>query len=126
VFVLGPFAFVTIYPRFGPVDTLTSFCNAEGGGEYATAYGLLSKHAQQQVSLPAFTQMSRDANMVTCRSNGPIPFIFGETQASLNVSFEFMGNSGRSNVTDGSVMFVREHGEWRVDSVTADYFHFPS
>src|SRR5512143_141747 len=56
IVILTPVAFIVIYPRFGPVDTMTSFCMAEADGEYATAYALLSKHAQQGVSLDEFTQ----------------------------------------------------------------------
>ena len=86
IFILAPTAFLVIYPRFGPVDTMTSFCTAEGEGEYATAYGLLSKRAQQQESLDAFTQASRGANLMTCSVNNGIPFIFGGTQSSLDVT----------------------------------------
>jgi hypothetical protein len=126
VFILGPYAFVVIYPRFGPVDTLTAFCKAETDGEYATAYALLSKRAQQQMSLPAFTQASRNSNLVTCSEQLPIPFILGGTQASLDAYFEFVDGTGHSNQTDGSVTFVREHGEWRVDTVTSYYLNLPS
>ncbi len=123
IFVLAIPAFLVIYPRFGPVDTMTAFCTAEGEGEYATAYGLLSTHAQQHVSLNAFTQASRDANLMTCSVNNGIPIIFGGTQASLDANFQFIGSSSG---LDGSMRFVREHGAWRVDSTTPDLFHLSS
>lgn len=51
-----------------------------------------------------------------------IPIIFGETQASLDATFEFYDSSR----VDGSMVFVREHGEWRVDAMTPDVFQLPS
>lgn len=123
VFILAPSAFLVIYPRFGPVDTMTAFCRAEGDGEYATAYALLSKRAQQQAPLDAFTQASRDVNLMTCNVRNGIPIIFGGTQASLDVSYEAVGGSA---LDDGAMTFVREHGEWRVDSMTPDLFNFSS
>lgn len=122
VFILGPSAFLIIYPRFGPVDTMTSFCTAEGDGEYATAYVLLSKRAQQRLSLEAFTQASHNANLASCAVNHGIPIIFGETQARLDATFEFNDSSR----VDGAMSFVREHGEWRVDAMTPDVFHLTS
>lgn len=123
IFILAPTAFIVIYPRFGPVDTMTSFCAAEGEGEYATAYALLSKRAQQRMSLDAFTQASRDANLMTCSANHGIPIIFGGTRASLDASYQLIGSS---DGLDGSMSFVREHGEWRVDSMTPDLYHLSS
>ena len=40
IFILFPTAFIVIYPRFGPVDTMTSFCKAESDGESDTAYSV--------------------------------------------------------------------------------------
>ncbi|HEU0025689.1 MAG TPA: hypothetical protein VFQ25_01115 [Ktedonobacterales bacterium] len=77
VFVLTPSAFLVIYPRFGPVNTMTAFCTAEGEGEYATAYALLSKGAQQRVSLDAFTQTSHGVNLISCAPSRGIPLILG-------------------------------------------------
>ena len=123
IFILVPTAFLVIYPRFGPVDTMTAFCAAEGEGEYATAYALLSKHAQQHVSLDAFTQASRSANLMTCSARNGIPIIFGGTQASLDASYQFI--SGSDGI-DGSMSFVRQNGAWRVDSMTPDLYHLSS
>jgi hypothetical protein len=119
IFVLAPSAFLVIYPRFGPVDTMTSFCTAESDGEYATAYALLSKRAQQHESLDEFTNASRASNLISCTTNHGIPFIFGGTQAQLDVHFQFYGDS---TGIDGVMMFVREHGEWRVDSISPVMF----
>lgn len=96
IFVLAPTAFIVIYPRFGPVDTMTSFCKAEGEGEFDTAYALLSKRAQQRMSLDAFTQASRDANLMTCSANHGIPIIFGGTRASLDANYQLIGSSDGS------------------------------
>jgi hypothetical protein len=123
IFVLAPVTFLVVYPRFGPVDTMTAFCNAEGEGKYDTAYAVLSQRAQQRESLDAFTQASRDANLVSCSTNNGIPIIFGGTQASLDASFLVAGNSAG---LDGSMAFVREHGAWRVDAMTPDLFHLSS
>ncbi len=122
VLVLGSGAFLVIYPRFGPVDTMTSFCNAELDGKYATAYALLSKRTQQRISLDGFTQASQDANLESCFANHGIPIIFGGTQASLDVNFMFY-DRGEIN---GSMSFVREHDEWRIDAMTPDFFHLTS
>lgn len=122
VFVLGSGAFVVIYPRFGPVDTMTSFCNAELDGKYATAYALLSKRTQQRISLDGFTQASQGANLESCYANHGIPIIFWATQASLDATFQFYG----TGEIDGSMSFVREHGEWRVDAMAPDVFHLTS
>lgn len=115
IFILAPVAFIVIYPRFGPVDTMTSFCTAEGVGEYATAYALLSKHAQQQVSLDAFTQASRNANVESCSVNGGIPIILGGTQARLDVNYQLIGSD---QIVAGAMTFVREPGGWRVDTTS--------
>ncbi len=122
VFILGPSAFMIIYPRFGPVDTMTSFCTAEGDGEYATAYALLSKHVQQHVSLDTFKRASQNANLVSCNADHGIPIIFGGTQASLDASFQINGSNG----IDGSMTFVREQGQWRVDAMTPDLLQLAS
>lgn len=123
VFVVAPVTFIVVYPRFGPVDTMTSFCMAEAGGEYATAYGLLSTHAQQRESLDAFTQASHDASLISCTPNHGIPIILGGTQASLDVTYQLFDSS---NGLDGSMTFVREQGQWHVDSMSPDLFHFSS
>lgn len=120
--ILIPVAVIVVYPRFGPVDTMTSFCTAEGVGEYDSAYALLSKRAQQQVSLDAFTQASKSVNLVSCSANHGIPLILGGTQASLDANYRFIGDQG----TDGSMSFVRENGQWRVDSMSPDLFHLSS
>ena len=122
IFVLAPTAFLVIYPRFGPVDTMTAFCTAEGDGEYSAAYALLSKSAQQRVSLDAFTQASHNANLMTCSVNNGIPIILGGTRASLDASYNVIG----SDAVDGSMSFVRENGQWRIDSMTPDLFHLSS
>lgn len=122
VFVLAPATFIVIYPRFGPVDTMTSFCRAEGDGEYATAYALLSQRARQRVSLDAFTQASHDVTLISCTPDNGIPFIFGGTQSSLDATFQFASG----DAVDGSMSFVREHGEWRIDSMSPDPFHLSS
>lgn len=122
VLVLGSGAFLVIYPRFGPVDTMTSFCNAELDGKYTTAYALLSKHAQQRISLDNFTQASQGANLESCSPNHGIPIIFWATQASLDAAFQFYA----SGEVDGSMTFVREHDGWRVDTMTPDVFHLSS
>ncbi len=121
IFVLGPFAFIVIYPRFGPVDTMTSFCTAEGVGEYETAYALLSTRVQQHVSLDAFTQASRSANLVSCSASHGVPIIFGGTSASLDANYQLV-----SSELDGSMTFVREDGGWRVDSMTPDLLDLAS
>lgn len=115
IFILAPVAFVVIYPRVGPVDTMTSFCTAEGVGEYATAYGLLSQRAQQQVSLEAFTQESRAANLESCTVNGGIPIILGGSQARLDVNYQLINSN---QIVAGSMTFVRESGGWRVDTAS--------
>ncbi len=123
VFVLAPTAFLVIYPRFGPVDTMTAFCRAESDGDYASAYAMLSKRAQQRVSLAAFTQASRDAQLITCSPSNGIPIIFGGTQSSLDVTYQMVGSG---DAIDGSMAFVREGGAWRVDSMSPDLFHLSS
>ncbi len=123
IFVLAPTTFIVVYPRFGPVDTMTAFCTDEGVGEYATAYALLSKRAQERESLAAFTQASLAANLMTCSVSHGIPFIFGGTRASLDATFDLIG--GSSDI-DGSMTFVRENGAWRVDSMTPDLYHLSS
>lgn len=124
VFALAPVIFIVAYPRFGPVDTMTSFCRAEGEGEYAAAYALLSKQARQRTSLDAFTQASRAANLMTCFANHGIPLIFGGTRASLDTTYQIANNPNGG--LDGSMTFVRESGGWRVDSMSPDLFHFSS
>ena len=119
IVILAPFAFIVIYPRFGPVDTMTSFCTAEADGEYATAYALLSKRAQQGESLDDFTQASKSTVLVSCVVNKGIPFIFGGTKATLDVTYNAMGIS---NQADGTMSFVRENGQWRLDAMTPDLF----
>jgi hypothetical protein len=122
VFVLAPATFIVVYPRFGPVDTMTAFCTAEGDGDYATAYALLSSSARQRVSLDAFTQASQTTILMTCHPNNGIPLILGETQASLDATFQFASGDAE----DGAMSFVREHGEWRIDSMSPDPFHLSS
>jgi hypothetical protein len=123
IFILFPTAFIVIYPRFGPVDTMTSFCTAESDGEYDTAYALLSKGAQQRVSLDAFTQASHNVNLMSCSPSHGIPIIFGGTRASLDVNYQYLSSG---DALDGSMTFVREHGEWRVDSMTPDFLNLSS
>lgn len=123
LFILAPAAFIVIYPRFGPVDTMTAFCTAESDGDYAAAYALLSKRAQQRVSLDAFTHASRDANLMTCSVNHGIPIILGGARASLDVTYQLTSSS---EGIDGSIAFVHEGGAWRVDSTTPDLFHLSS
>ena len=115
--VIVPVAFFVVYPRFGPVDTMTSFCLAEGNGEYAQAYALLSQPAQQRESLTDFTRASQAASLEDCSVNGGVPFIFGETRATLNVTYTFY--QGIASSSDGTMSFVRENGQWRVDSTSA-------
>lgn len=122
VLIVIPVAAIVIYPRFGPVDTMTAFCTDEGVGEYSAAYALLSKRAQQQESLDAFTQASKSANLVTCSANHGIPLILGGTQASLDANYQFANGLG----SDGSMSFVRENGQWRVDAMSPDLFHLSS
>lgn len=122
-FILTPLTIILVYPRFGPVDTMTAFCQAEGEGDYNTAYGLLSSHAQDHVSPDAFAQASRGVNLLYCQPNHGIPFIFGGTRASLDAGYHFLDGSEQ----DGSMTFVRdEHGNWRVDSMTPDLFQLSS
>lgn len=123
ILVLAPVAFIVIYPRFGPVDTMTAFCNAEGDGEYAAAYALLSKRVQQHLSLDRFTNASQSAQLISCSPNHGIPFIFGGSQASLDVSFRIVYSD---NAVDGSMTFAHENGGWRVDSMTPDLFGLSS
>src|SRR5262249_2034650 len=118
IFVLSFPAFILIYPRFGPIDTMTSFCRAEGDGDYATAYGLLSQPVQQRVSLATFTQVSRNTILVSCSANHGIPIIFGGARARLDAHYDLSDSNG----FDGAMTFVREHDEWRVDSMTPDLF----
>lgn len=114
--IVLPIAFVVIYPRFGPVDTMNSFCLAESNGQYAQAYALLSQPAQKHESLATFTQSSRNYGLEACSVKGGIPFIFGGTQATLNVNYTFY--LGASTSSDGTMTFLRENGQWRVDSTS--------
>lgn len=118
ILIIGPGAFLVIYPRFGPVDTMTSFCKAEADGEYSSAYALLSQQAQARVTLDSFTRASQNTVLVSCSPSHGIPVIFGGTQASLDVSYQVVGH----DAFNGSMSFVREHGEWRVDSMAPDIF----
>ncbi len=120
ILILAPTAFLVIYPRFGPVDTLTAFCTAETDGEYSTAYGLLSNSVRQRVSLDAFTQASHSANLLTCSVRNSFSFILGETRASLDASYQIVNSD---TALEGSMSFVRENGQWRIDSMTPDLFH---
>lgn len=131
VFVLAPSAFLVIYPRFGPVDTMTAFCRAESGGDYTVAYTMLSQRARAHTSLAAFSQASDSANLVACTPNNGIPFIFGVSQASLDVAFETSGTSdsaanGGGASVGGTMSFVRENGQWRVDAMSPDLLHLSS
>jgi hypothetical protein len=126
VFVLFPVAFVVLYPRFGPVDTMTSFCSAEGAGKYDAAYAMLSQRAQQQESLDAFTKASRNANLISCSANQGLPIILGGERANLNATFLVGETSSNFTGVDGSMSFVSEHGAWRVDSMDPDLLDLPS
>ena len=125
VFVLAPTAFVVIYPRFGPSDTLKAFCLDESVGDYSTAYTLLSQRARAHTSLTAFTQASKSVNLASCSVNNGVPFIFGGTRSSLDVGFNIDSATGVSGA-EGSVSFVSEKGQWRVDAMTPDLFHLSS
>jgi len=141
IFILAFPAFIVIYPRLGPYDTMTSFCTAESDGAYDTAYALLSMHAQQHVSLATFTQLSRTVNLSGCAVSGGIPIILGGTQASLDMCYGFIGsnftcdgqtvgpfdpNAPPDDRSQGSMTFVRERGGWRLDSMTPDLFDLSS
>jgi hypothetical protein len=102
---------------------MTSFCRAETDGEYATAYALLSRQAQQRISLDAFTQASHDASLISCSTTHGIPIILGGTQASLDVTYQVFGSV---IAVDGTMSFVRESGGWRVNSMSPDLFHLSS
>lgn len=123
IFILAPIATIVIYPRLGPVDTMTAFCNAEAEGDYDTAYALLSKRAQEHISPDAFTQASEDSNLSTCGVNHGIPLIIGGTKASLDAHYGLLGDSSG---VDGSMSFVHEDNGWRVDSMTPDLLHLSS
>lgn len=123
VLALAPFTFIAVYPRFGPVDTMTAFCQAESGGDYAVAYKLLSQRVRARVTLADFTQASTSANLISCAPNNGIPFIFGGPSASLDVNF-VAGSSGGS--LGGTMSFVTENGQWRVDAMTPDMLHLSS
>lgn len=120
IVVAVPVAFIVIYPRFGPLDTMNSFCLAESDGEWAQAYALLSQRAQQAESLAAFTTASRDSSLESCSLPDGVPFIFGETKATLDVNYAFF--QGASNSVEGTMTFVRENGQWRVDSASPQIF----
>jgi hypothetical protein len=115
VVVIIPIAFIVIYPRFGPEDTMNSFCQAEADGEYASAYALLSQGRRQQESLAEFTSASQGTTLESCSVNGGIPFIFRQTHATLDVSYNVISN-GVNSAYDGTMTFVHESGGWRVDS----------
>lgn len=117
VVILVPVAFIVIYPRFGPVDTMTSFCQAEANGDYASAYALLSQSRRQQESLAEFSSASRGETLMSCRVNGGIPFIFRQTQATLDVTYTVFAN-GQNTDYDGTMTFVHESGGWRVDTAS--------
>ena len=117
VVVLLPVAFIVIYPRFGPVDTMNSFCLAEEDGEYASAYALLSQGAKQRVSLTDFTNESRSVTLVSCSVSGGIPFIFNQSKATLDVDYSVI-EGGSSSDENGTMSFVHESGGWRVDSTS--------
>ena len=123
IVVLAPVAFLVIYPRFGPVDTMTAFCRAEGAGDYTAAYALLSPHAQQHVSLAAFTQASQNANLETCNPSDGIPFIFGGAQSSLDVTYQ-VANSDSGLA--GTMTFANGRNGWRVDAMGPDLLHLSS
>lgn len=123
LFIIGPVAFIVAYPRFGPDDTMTAFCMAEGAGEYNTAYALLSKHAQEQVSPDAFAQASQDANLSLCTAYRGVPILFGATRATFDVEFAYNGSGGQ---VDGTMTFVHEQNGWRVDSMDPDLLHLSS
>lgn len=123
--ILFPVAFLVIYPRFGPVDTMTAFCRAEGEGEYGAAYALLSKRAQQRMSLDAFSKASDNAALLSCSPSGGIPFIFGGTQASLDVTYS-VGGGDQPQGIGGTMSFVSEGGAWRVDALAPDLFNMSS
>lgn len=123
VFIIAPFTFIIVYPRLGPVDTMTSFCRAETDGEYATAYALLSQQAQRRVSLDAFTHASEVARLISCSTTHGIPIILGGSQASLDVTYQLYSSA---IAVDGTMSFVRESGGWRVDSMSPDLFHLSS
>jgi hypothetical protein len=135
--VVGPFAFLFLYPHLGPYDTMTAFCTAEFEADYGTAYSLLSTRAQQHTSLAAFTRVSRDANVQNCDAGGSIPFIVGGTGTRAQYPMDYTapctdpltgaptgGNCMES--LNGTMSFVREPGGWRVDAMTPDYFNLSS
>jgi hypothetical protein len=124
-FILFPVTFLVVYPRFGPYDTMTSFCNAEGEGEYKTAYALLFRRVQQRMSLDAFTKASQSANLLSCSTPNGIPFIFGSTQASLEVTYSVGGGDQPQGIA-GTMSFVNDGGAWRVDALAPDLFNISS
>lgn len=126
VLIAGPLAFIVIYPRFGPVDTMTAFCQDESSGDYATAYTLLSQREQQHISLAEFTKASNAANLGDCQPSGGIPLILGGSQASLNVVFTTADPNGDAVTSNGTMSFTNESGGWRVDSMAPDLLDLSS
>jgi hypothetical protein len=132
VLILAPVAFIVVYPRFGPVDTMTAFCRAESGGDYAVAYNLLSQRARAHTTLAEFTQESETNNLVPCSVNGGIPFIFGGARSSLDVNFVVsepgngIGPDHNSSSLPGTMSFVSENGQWRVDAMSPIFLDLSS
>src|SRR5262249_54687620 len=94
------------------------FCRAEGDGDYATAYGLLSQPVQQRVSLATFTQVSRNTILVSCSANHGIPIIFGGARPRLHAHYDLSDSNG----FDAAMTFVREQDEWRAYSMSPARF----
>lgn len=126
VLALAPIAFIVIYPRLGPLDTMTAFCQAENVGEYQRAYAMLSPRAQAHVSLDTFSRNSDQANVVACELSGGVPFIFNQTQVTFNsVDIQTSGGANGGEVV-GTISFVKVNGEWRIDAMSPDLFGLTS
>jgi hypothetical protein len=100
---------------------MSTFCTDEQVGDYAAAYGLLSKRAQAHLTRDAFVQMSQRVEIMECRPYHGVPLILAEQTAQLDVRYQY--GSGH---TFGTMSFVREQDGWRIDSMNPDFFQLSS
>lgn len=119
-------------------DTAKVFCADEESGSYTAAYNLLSDHAQQSVSLTAFTDASKQAQIANCAStqNGSsfnaltspvtLQMTYSVPTSALLGANPSSTSSSSSNrfVTDnnGTMQLVQDTDGWRVDAVTTSLF----
>lgn len=116
--------------QFQIVDAIKQFCIAEGSGNYAKAYGLLSTGLRERLTQEDFAAKAKDSTLAQCdlHGRGAVGLLIEVQNGVTMVPVDYLvrgGPDGNDQTIEGTMRLVHEDAGWRIDFMDAPGLSLP-